>query len=165
MLLTPKKQINILIHVILISCFLNTFFFTYGAHIEKFSLDSQIKYIVDNIFSEVKEFVPLKKEYFSRPSVPDSVLEEDTKAEASNKKIFDTAVKYTFMFVIVCCYIVYKIASGNNVSENILLELLKENLIILIFFGLTEFTFAHFFASQYRSGDPNKVKLYVLKSL
>lgn len=162
---TPEKLINILIHVICISTFLNIFFFTYGSYIEKKVVKAQVKYIVDSLFYDIKKLIPLKKKYLPKFELPKNLKDADENAKNENNKLLSIAIKYTILFVLICICIICCIVYLYNINSDTIIELVNENFIILGFFALTEFIFSTYFAQYYRSADPNFIKYTILSNI
>jgi len=156
---------NILLHVGFISALIGTFFFTYGAYIEQKVVKRQIADIVTNFTSEIqliepnilKQLAPL----INNLKVPDSSV-QDAQIDASNLFLIKEAAMVLGILLIICLVSAYFISKKYNFE---FMDLIKENLIIVFFVFLTEFSFLTFIGQYYRSADPNFVKLQIVNVL
>jgi len=153
-----KEEIaNIILHVTLISTFIGIFFFTYGSHIEENIVKKQVAFLIEDN-KEVASLIPND----SKQKIIDSInnikldlAEDDKKAAEQNKKLLIKAVKILSIVLVIGIAIVWKMSKMYNFN---FIHLLKENLIILCFVALTEFSFLTFFAQNYLSIDPNIIR-------
>jgi hypothetical protein len=153
-----KEEIaNIILHVTLISTFIGIFFFTYGSYIEENIVKKQVNFLIE----DNKEFVLLIPNDIKQKIVDKinniklDLAEDDRKAAEQNKKLLIKASKILAIGLIVGIAIVWKMSQMYNFN---FMHLLKENLIILCFVALTEFSFLTFYAQQYLLIDPNIIR-------
>jgi RsiW-degrading membrane proteinase PrsW (M82 family) len=74
------------------------------------------------------------------------------------------AVKVNIIFTLVVVVLIYFIYTKSNKDFN-LKTLIYQNLILLLFVGLTEFSIITFYAADYVSIDTNNIKLNVVKNV
>lgn len=155
---------NILLHVGFISALIGTFFFTYGAYIEKRITTSQIEEVVDGYFASYSLVAsPQQKAVLSAVVGPLLVAPdfsaEDAAVEASNKKLLIKAA------IALGALLVGTTAAAYFVSRPTFTALIRENIVIVIAVAATEFCFLTFIAAKYKAIDPNYLKLTVVKAL
>ena len=174
---------KVLINVLFISAFISIFFFTYGTIIEKNVIINQMRVISNNIMQYVElsgnklntELYNYNNKLLS-PENMKKISANDEKALSGNKKIVKLVKKCILIFsvsvliIIILFFIISKSTDKDKDDENKfsfskILEILIESLIILIFIGLTEFSFLIFFGAKYISIDTNEIKLHVVKFL
>lgn len=163
-----KHIANIILATAMISVFLGVFFFTYASKVEQNIVVNRSTQIVDDMIITAKNVIPQDKKKVIQAEllpylvVPNSLEEEDAKVAEANKQLMQTASKAIGIFVLICAIIVSLIALFAKIP---LWEMIKDNLVILIFVGLTEYTFLTFFAQNYITIDANYVKEKILSSL
>jgi hypothetical protein len=174
---------KVLINVLFISAFISIFFFTYGTIIEKNVIINQMKVISNNVMQYVelsgnKINTELYK-YNNKLLLPKNmkkISENDEKALSGNKEIIELVQRCIGIFslvvliIIILFFFISKVTNKDGDEENKftfskILEILIESLIILIFIGLTEFSFLIFFGANYISIDTNEIKLDIVKFL
>jgi len=162
-----KLAITVIMNVLLISLFIGIFFFTYGSYIEGKIVNNQMEFLSSDISNIVRLFGENTNNNFKEKIktfiLPD-LHEEDKKAKESNNKIMMKALKVNIFFaiaVIIAIYVIY-ITSKKDFSMGVLI---KQNLILLLFVALTEFSFITFFVSDFVSIDPNNIKYNFVKNL
>jgi len=164
----PELFSKILINVLFISIFISLFFFTYGASIEKKVVENQMDFLCINLTDMIKlggkEVNQQITDAVKNITIPD-LSEEDQKAYDTNKNIMMQVIKLVIIFFIVVSFIVFGVYSqfGNKTYD--LGEIISNNLVILFFIGLTEFSFLTFFGAKFISIDPNKTKLSIIQNL
>lgn len=163
---------NILLHIMLISAFLGSYFFTFGAYLEREVLKDQLNYLVDTTLQPMKILVPgISTDIKNKMKSYNFKIDEssDIKTEQQNKKTVDKAIKLiTFFFIIglIVIVILSRTLDREGISYNeFFKKLITRNLIILIFIAATEFIFAFFFVKNYMSLDTNKLKKQIFLSL
>jgi hypothetical protein len=164
-MLKPKDITSIIINVLFVASFLSIFFFSYVVKIEEEIVIDQVDYLVKDLTSGLKllpdeALIPIKNRIKSiqKPNMDDL----DKKVDDANKAIYKQAimiVSITLGVGLICAFIASK---KWNFS---MIDLIKENLIILLFIGLTEFIFLNVFGKNFISADPNSVKLALLNKL
>jgi hypothetical protein len=164
-MLKPKDITSIIINVLFVASFLSIFFFTYAVKIEEEIVIDQVDYLVKDFTSGLKllpdeTLIPIRNRIksFEKPNM--DVL--DKKVEDSNKAIFKQAIMIVSITLAVGLIGAFIASRKWNFS---MFDLIKENLIILLFVGLTEFIFLNVFGKNFISADPNSVKLALLNKL
>lgn len=163
------EKISILLNIIFAASFISIFFFTVGAEIEHKIVEEQVDRVVKDLLSGAKIILPPNtakqmSDDFSKVKLPD-LSEADKAVDTSNQKLFNTAITTISIFVATSVIYIIAMSYFKNISLVELLKILGENSIILVFIGLTEYIFLSIIAVHFRSADPNKVKLAVVKSL
>lgn len=164
-ILTPNGICNLLVSLTIFSLFLSIFYFTYASNVENEILNIQIKNLVDNLTSNIKDFNNIDRGYLinliNNTKFPD-LSKEDNDVSNTNSSLIKKALLIfgifsliTTIIIIIICYI-YKIN---------ILQILKVNIILLIFVALTEIFFLNIIAKSYRSLDPNVVKKNFINNL
>lgn len=162
----PYEIANIILSVVLISTFIGVFFFTYASMIEKNIVETRCKTIVEdltNSFSTVAtpnvlKSINEKLEQFAPPNLS----EEDKKVAENNKALIKKSAIVISLLLIVglsIVFILYKIYKFP------VKELIINNLIMLVFVALTEFTFLTFFAQNFITVDSNFIKNKIISVL
>jgi hypothetical protein len=163
-----KHVVNIIMATAMISVFLGIFFFTYAAKVEQKIVVARSTQIVDDLIVTAKNNMnPTQKsvvetEIMPYLVVPESLEQADAEVAAANKELMKNAFKAIAVFVALCSILVGIIAFFFKVP---LVDLIKDNLIILIFVGLTEFIFLTFFAQNYITIDSNYVKEKIIQTM
>lgn len=164
-MLTPKEIASIIINVIFVASFLSIFFFTYASKVEKSIVENQIDYLVKNITDDIyllpQEDRQELKELVSKFQLP-NMESVDQQASQNNEAIIIKTSKMIAIGLIVSLIGLYFISKKYNFSA---FNVIKENLIILLFIGLTEFTFLNLFGRNYMSVRPNQIKLALVNKL
>jgi hypothetical protein len=154
---------NIILHITLISCFIALFFFTYGCIVEEEILKNNIQFLADNL-TQNSNLIPqkIKNELKGELEKIQISNKSDENADKQNKKIILLTVEIfvpVFVVGILIIFIIYKISKYDYK------KLIKDNLIILFFVGLTEFIFFTFYIKKYISINPNHIKKEVIKNI
>jgi len=164
---------GILINVTLMGVFLTVFFFTYVKNVEKQLVENQIKYLINDLFNDLKIALPPGSNYMQNisknaPTMTSSKkTPEDIAVDNSNKKIFESTISLLVKIVALVTIAIVGLfwwKSGTSESFNPLCLLLK-GLVILCFIAVTEFVFLNLVAKNYKSLDPNYVKYMILDEL
>jgi hypothetical protein len=101
--------------------------------------------------------------YIDNVKLPD-LSKEDNQIINTNNNIISNVIKINFVFVIVGISILYFVYTKSNKSID-LGQIISNNLVILLFIGLTEYIFLTFFGAKFISIDPNQTKLSILKAI
>jgi low temperature requirement protein LtrA len=162
-----ELMITVISNVLFISLFIGFFFFTYAVNIEKAIVESQMKYLSEEIISKVKIFgidaVSMFHTYIS--NVPKPVLDDvDKIVEKENSSIKYKALYANIAFTLVVVGLIYLIYNNSDKSFEIK-DILIKNGIILFFIALTEYLFLDFFGSKYVSLNPNIVKYSIIENI
>jgi len=163
---------NIVLHVILISAFLGTYFFTFGAYLEKKILKNQIDYLMDDLLGSVKLFMPqlsaeVKNEIQNYQPKIDKSSDDDV--EKKNKDTLMKAVKVILTGFVIGIVIIFAISKKFDTeglsTKDFFIKLFKHNMVTLLFVALTELVFALGFAQDFMSLDMNKLKKTMIDTL
>ena len=139
---------------------------------EKKVAENQINFLVDETIVPILKYLPEEsKEYInSIDTDSDDVKKRDKETTDSNNKIFSKAIKalvITCIIVFVIVFALYFLSKNNTgfFKSFSLKHLLLECAIILIFIGITEYSFITYFGGRYISIDINKIKITVLEKI
>ena len=163
----PQQAANIILHIILISTFIGIFFFLYaGKQIEPKVITIQVDRVIGEMTDDIKlvlsdEEKAVIKNVFSSISPPD-MSEDDKEAEETNKKLLKKATVFLAFTLCVGLLIVLALVFYYKLNFK---EMIMENFVILLCVAATEFAFLSFIAKNYRSLDPNTIKLGLINSL
>jgi hypothetical protein len=160
------------IQLFLIFAFLTFFFFTYVSKVEAEEFNTQVGIIVDNIIGqdlptlitvspELKQIVLDKLSAISTATPEDET--QDKERIQKNDEILSSAEK-TLMYAGIGVVVGIILVLYLNYCLNIKLELWN-NVLIVAFIGLTEFTFLNLVPRNYISVDPNQVKVMLLQQV
>jgi hypothetical protein len=162
----PEIATKILINVMLITLFIGSFFILYGSYFGKLIIDHQMTFLCNNISNSLKFFGKNISQsmvsQFKKINLPD-LNEEDEIAKHNNKDLHKLVIYVSIILCILVITLVYFINKYYPDSYD-LSQIVSDNILILIFVGLTYYFFIQLFASKYISVDPNKIKLKLLKS-
>ena len=157
---------NILVGLTMFSIFLAIFYFTYASKIEKDILEIQIKNLIDNLTADLKNVDSSSSNTDNLKKIIDSInpdlSSEDSRVDESNKAVINKALVSFSIFAVITIIIVSILfyTSGTHIKDIIVM-----NAILLLFVALTEVFFLNMIAKSYRSLDPNKIKLNIIKKL
>jgi len=164
---TVEEISAITMAIIFVASFLVIFFFTYAAKIEEQVVKNQVNFIIQDfikpfkIFTSTPQTTDTMKLFLNSISLP-NMDEEDKKVAEHNKEVLMGSLKIIGSSFIVVMIILYYMSKHFNFSFG---KILKENLIIICFVGLTEFMFLTYLGSKYISADPNFVKKTLINKL
>jgi hypothetical protein len=156
---------NVFISVTLIATFIGIFFFTVAAKIEQDIVKNQTKALVKDLV-QYKVYLPESSKLFASIMVDNlkapNMEAADAEAKASNSALLKKATKLIVMGNILAILAVGGLYMYQKFD---ILHLLKENLFILFFVGLTELMFLVLIGRSYITADPNYVKYYLVKTI
>jgi hypothetical protein len=160
-----ELSINVIISVLFISLFIGAFFFTYGVYIEGLIVKKQMKFLSEDIAGYLNLLGStvnkgIKDKLLEVPVI--DIHDENDEIKESNSKVLKTALNATIAFVILTIIIVNYLNKSVNLN---ITDVIIKNLIILFFIAITEYLFLTYFAADYISIDPNKVKYNVVENL
>ena len=164
-MLNSQEIASIIVSVLFVSTFICVFYFTYAVNVEDEVVDSQIDFIVKDL---VNDLYIIPEEYKSQLKMviqtakPTDMTSSDESVEKNNKEIFLNAIKIVSIGFAVGMILVYLSSLYFGFSMK---DILIKNSIILVFIGLTEFTFLSVFGRNYISADPNFVKYTLIDRL
>lgn len=168
------EGISIAIQVTFIFAFLTVFFFAYVQEIERKEFQTQLNIVVDSIIDEIEDDLPniITKDSTITPEnavvlisgIIDLInekiaLESKDSVNSIAKQNYEVKQKAfnsllnVIITVVTASFLV--LLAGFCVQ---LTDQIKEAMLIVIFVGLTEFTFLQVVAKNYISADPNKIK-------
>ena len=158
----PQDIVTIILNVTLIGTFIAVFFFTYGKTLEENIVKNQGSFIAKNIANDIKPFLD-NNTIQDIQSIPIPNMEKQDKIAKDINQNLQTGAT---TIVIIAALIGFSSALiiSNTYKLNFI-QLLKHNLIILFFVGLTYFLFLYFFGQHLLSADPNYVKYTILTTL
>lgn len=165
------EALSIAIQVSFIFGFLTVFFFAYVQGVEKTEFKSQLELVVDSIYDQMEPEY-MKKKDIKNPEqasviaaglidyAEESITHKNQKIEAEinkqNKSIKYKAFKLlvgVIVILVAICSIILLLGFCVQLGTHV-----KEAMLVVIFVGITEFTFLMVIAKNYISADPNRVK-------
>lgn len=162
---SPSEITDILINVLFVATFLTVFFFTFVVKIEGDIVKDQVDYLVEDLSENIKllpaEATTLLRHQLKTSQRPD-MTKADEAVQKSNDEIFWSTIKIVGIALGVGLTGAFAASRYWNFS---IMDSLKRNLIILAFIALTEYIFLMTYGRNYRSADPNHVKLVLLNKL
>lgn len=162
---TPAQITNIVLHIILIACFISVFFFIYAVNIEEKVVETQVDYIVadfvDNLAILDDSSRNILKQYVNTIKKP-NLDNADKQVTNKNNGIRNYVFKIACVAIIFGALFVYFMTKTYNFSAK---ELMFKNVVFLVFVALTEYCFLTYLGSQFRSGDPNYAKRTMASTL
>ena len=168
-----NEVVKIFMQIFFVITFLSLFFFLYVVNVEKEIFESQMNFIVDNIYGQLSFasniVMPLEMKselnskiltYLDQVQLPSDSYED---IQTSNKYIIDTTINIVVNFTVLfsaCLLGLFCLHLCINLTEHTV-----QNLIVLGSIALTEFLFLNLVTRNYISADPNHVKLYFAQQL
>lgn len=163
---TPDLIADVIIQVTFIATFIGIFFFTYASKVEQEVVQNQMDFIVQDFTSDIVALTPPADLKTLQPALnalqPPDLSAQDQDIANSNSALLKKAIMILGIVLLVGTFTVYKISENYNLNFK---EIVKTGLIVVAFVALTEFSFLTFVAKNYRSADPNVVKLALINSL
>jgi hypothetical protein len=155
--------INIIMNVGLISGFLGVFFFTYAAGVEQEIVQKNTKIITDDLMQGIAPAlnVKTKQNLLINLKAPD-LSQADADTLASNTKLTKDALAQLFLILDIGLTLSFIISI---LYKHSFISALGLNLIIMLFVGLTEFTFINFIPYRFIAADTNFVRYTILTKL
>ena len=158
-------------HIILISVFIGIFFFTYGIFLQKEIIKIHIEYIVNDLITSVKVFMPKSEKVKKYIRDYDIKIDEsqDEKVRDKNKYTLIKGFISIFIFAIIGLLIILAVSKKMN-RENMThtqfwFKLLKYNIITLVFIALTQFIFVSYFFKKFMLINTNKLKKSIIDNI
>jgi len=160
--LTTHFYIELILYITFIAIFIGVFYFTYVISVEKEIIKSQAS-LIANDFATSVNILPnnLIKSFKDNIQTTNNTKLDENQIKHNNelrKKTYDTLF-YVFISGILLSYF---ICEKNNYNYS---TFLIKAIIVLIFVGLTEYTFLIMVIKNYISADPNYIKYSLLNSL
>jgi hypothetical protein len=155
--------ISILSSVGIVMMFLGVFFFTYASSVEEEIVKINANVIVEDLLDSI---VPLlnkstKINILSSLTYPD-MQDADNHVLSNNNSVMSEAI--TKLGIISSVMITLSIGLAYYTKNNYL-HIIGLNFIILIFIGLTEYTFLNMVVKKFIAADTNYVRYLILKNL
>lgn len=158
-----KKISQIILNVTLISTIIGVLFFTYGKDVEKLIVKDQSDYIAASLANDAKIFFPesVRQSIADSMTIPD-MRDADEKAMEKNEDLKKEAAKVLGILCVVGILLTIGISWYGKVNKK---HLFIEGTIILAFAVATEILFLNVIARNYKSADPNVVKVKILQAI
>ena len=163
-MISKKDLLSIILNICIISSFIGIFFFTFGMKYEAIIVNKQIKYLVNDLTSDILCLLPENvitnlKGQLNNYKLPDS-SHIDKIVEKSNNKLKNKAKSVITALLSFCVIITLYLKSkySNELTNEVVIDIFKETFIILIVVALTEFSFLTLIGGNYMSVDPYNVK-------
>lgn len=161
---------NMILNIVLISCFVGIFYFTYAAKVEQTVIQNQVQLVVDSFTNNVSNVVDTQQ-YQNQinnfltisPTQQSNFDQMDASVAANNEKLLLWSGLFFVIFFILGIISVFFIWKKNK--DFSLLTLISRNIILLFAIALTEFSFLYFIASNYMTADTNYVKKIIIDSI
>jgi hypothetical protein len=164
---------NVILHIMLISIFIGTFFFTYGTYLQKKIIKAQLEFLIDETVGSTKVFMPellsdsVKKflmEYqINLDNNADLIVEQSNK-EIKKKALYANLIGFVIVIIIILI-VCKKLDMEGMTKTHFFLKLIGYNSIALLAVGLTYFIFSRGFALYYMPLDLNKIKKKIIDNL
>ena len=161
---------NIIMHIILISVFIGIFFFTYGTYLQKEIVKIQVEYLVNDLLSTVKVFIP-KSEKIKRQIREFDIKIDESQDEKVTEKNNQTKFKaFLAIFTLLACGILIILAisklmnMGKMTHKQFWFKLFKYNIIMIFFIIITRFLFTSI-AKKYMLINTNKLRKSVIDNV
>lgn len=158
--MNPEQITTVILNVTFIAAFIAVFFFTYGKIIEENVVKKQSIFIADNLAKDLSTFIDKQtaSDIISKLSIP-NMEAADKKAKEINENLQKDATKIVIWGTIIGLVIAFLVSNYYNLE---FFKLLKNNLIILFFVGITYYLFLTYFGQNFISADPNFVRVKIL---
>jgi hypothetical protein len=155
--------ISILSSVGIVMLFLGIFFFTYAAVVEEEIVKINANIIVEDLLDVIAPLLDTKMKTNLVKSLKYPNMEEADNSVAKNNSnvMTDSIIK---LGIISSVMIVLSVGLAYYTKNNYL-NIIGLNLIILIFIGLTEYTFLNMIIKKFIAADTNYVRYLILKNL
>ena len=163
--LSIKDASSISMAVIFVASFLALFFFVYATKVEEQVVEHQVDFIVSDLISPTRMMSKDQTKYLRAALQlidPPDMSKEDEEVKQHNEKVFNDAIKIIVGFTAVGLLIIFALSKKYNFSFT---QLLKNNLIILSFVGITEYLFLTYIGSSFYSANPYFVKKVIVDKL
>ena len=155
---------NVVLNVTLISIFIGIFFFTYAKVVEQNIVKNQSELIAGYLAKDVSTFLSKQTAQKIKESVtiPLDMAQQDREIEYNNQSLQMNAFIVLVIIFVVGIVIVFSLSKYYQFG---LSNILIQNLIIVTFIGLTEFSFLTYIIQNFLPLDPNFVRYKILTSL
>ena len=155
--------ISIISSVGIVMAFLGIFFFTYAADVEQEIVQINASIVVEDLLDVISPILDdnTKASVITKLKYPDMHY-ADNEVLKNNKNIMTNALGKLAIIFFVLITIGYGIS---YVSKNNYMSIIGLNLVILIFIGLTEYTFLNMIVKKFIAVDTNYIRLLIIKKL
>lgn len=166
-LTSPHILTSIIFQITILISFITVFFFVYGAYIEKQIVISQVNNITGDLSGDLSLILNPNEQMYMRNilqniSPPENIGDQDAEVLKNNNVLIrQSSVIISCLFftgIVVTIYMIFKLKLN-------WWYVFKNSIFGIIACIATEFIFMTFFAANYKSLDPNKVKLTVIQCL
>lgn len=157
--------IDVIVSIATTSCFICVFFFTLGGILEQMVLKKQLKNLVSSLLQPYTFLIPTTIKQSLLNIEVETNKEEDEKAAKFNSSLMSTAAAVIVFFVIFCSGLCLFVLKFYGISKETFFDIIKDNMVVLIFVGLTYAIFAFSAGLNYISADPNFVKRKLIESI
>jgi hypothetical protein len=155
--------VSIISSVGIIMAFLGIFFFTYASKVEQEIVEINTNVVVNDLLDTIIPLLNEKTKANLLENIKHPNMEDADKQVAENNKniMFDSILKLSIIFIILSI-IAYAISYYTHINY---INIIGLNLIILIFIGLTEYTFLHMIVKKFIAADTNYVRYLLISNL
>jgi len=155
--------VSIISSVGIIMAFLGIFFFTYASKVEQEIVEINTNVVVNDLLDTIIPLLNEKTKANLLENIKHPNMEDADKQVAENNKniMFDSILKLSIIFIILSI-IAYAISYYTHINY---VNIIGLNLIILIFIGLTEYTFLHMIVKKFIAADTNYVRYLLISNL
>jgi hypothetical protein len=159
--------------VFFVITFLSLFFFLYVVNVEKEIFQSEMNFIVDNIYNQISfasnVVMPLKlkdelngviSSYLDNVQLPTETYAD---IKATNQYVLNSTINIVVSFAVLvaaCLLGLFVLHICVDMTHHTV-----QNLIVLGSIALTEFLFLNLVTRNYNAADPNRVKLHFAQQL
>ena len=164
---------KVLMQIFFVVTFLSIFFFLFVVKIEKQIFETQVDFVVDNIFDNVSHqidhFIPIQLQPYFRQKLATYVSQVQPTSQryesidATNKNVIDKTETIVITFAVILgamLIVLFLLRFCTHIRFQAV-----ENLIVLGFIALTEYTFLTTVTDQYIVANPNVVKENFFRTL
>ena len=167
--MNPEFWISIIINVTLIAVVIGVFYFTLASKVEQQVVINQSQYIADSFMNNIVPFISEQQKPLIIAAInkqmdqqKQSLTQQDLDAQTKNSQLTILAVIILSIVGVLGIGSSYALAYYNKINY---FEILKSNLVLVLFVGLTEVLFLELIAKNYISVDPNQVNTDILNAL
>ena len=176
--LTVAGCVNFVLHVCLYALLVAVFFFTYASLVEGVVVERQTAEIVDSFTVDLDALAGSRGAAQLRAALAKVEVPTDPRADAEACAANRTLRSRAFTLTGCCAGAAVVVALGLwglsywsaapawvVLDTKVVAEIFVVNVVILVFVAATEWAFLTFVGANYRSADPNKVKLSLVDAL
>lgn len=166
---------EISINVLFIAILISVFYFTYGVTIEEVTIVDQMDILANDIVNTFKltgntlnnNLNNYLNNTILTPTYINNLAIEagDSTSLAANIPIIKKVKNFISIFIIIILIMTVFFVITKKISNIKIKNIIIEALIVLVFIGLTEYSFLTFFGAKFISINPNTVKMQVFKDL